>query len=67
MKLIALLALPGAVVAGVFFSWRNRKSLSSTWTSAKDSTSEWADTASQFADELKDTIADQTESAVQPS
>jgi hypothetical protein len=84
IKLIALLALAGAVAAGVVFFWRNRKSVESTWTSAKGSTAEWAktanddeagkaaetvaakigsaaNTASQFADEMKDTLAGKTE------
>jgi len=83
MKLIALLALAGAIAAGVVFFWRNRESVDSTWTSARDSTSEWAkaasdesgraaesvaaavgsaaNTASKFADEMKETLADKTE------
>ena len=83
MRLIALLALAGAVAAGVVFFWRNRESMDSTWSSAKDTTSDWAKTASdqagraadsvtatvgnaantaaQFADEMKETLADKTE------
>jgi hypothetical protein len=83
MKLIALLALTGAVIAGVVFFLRNRESVDSTWTSAKEATAEWgktasdeagsaaesvaatvgsaANTASQFADEMTETVADKTE------
>jgi hypothetical protein len=52
MKLIALLALLGAVAAGVVFSRRRRNSLSSTWASAKESTSDWATTARDQAGEV---------------
>ena len=54
MKLIALLALAGAVAAGVVFFWRNRESVG---TSAKDSTSEWAKAASDEAGRAAESVA----------
>jgi hypothetical protein len=56
MKLIVLLAVAGAVAAGVVFSLRNRRSLESTWSSARDSTSDRMKTASDEAGMAADSV-----------
>jgi hypothetical protein len=56
-KLIALLALAGAVAAAVFFWRKNDGSWESMWSSTKDTTSSWSQTAAQEAGRAADGIA----------
>ena len=66
--LVALLAVIGAVVVATLFYWRRgHKSWGSTWSSAKDTTSAWAksasDQAGKAADNLSGTAGDATKKA----
>jgi hypothetical protein len=56
-KLIALLALAGAVAAAVFFWRKNEGSWEGMWSSTKDTTSAWGKSATQGAGKAADTVS----------
>ena len=62
-KLIALLAVAGAVAAGLYFWRRNDESWESRWSSAKDSTSSWSTSAWNEAGATADRVAAASDSA----
>jgi hypothetical protein len=56
-KLIALLALAGAVAAAVFF-WRKKEgSWESMWSTTRDSTSSWGKTVAHEVSHAADTVS----------
>jgi hypothetical protein len=61
-KLIALLAVAGAVAAGLYFWRRNEQSWESRW-AAKDSTSSWGTSAWNEAGAAADRVGGATDSA----
>ena len=61
-KLIALLALAGAAAAGLFFWRKNRDSVDSAWSSAKDAPSSWSKTAAHEASTTADRVSAAAES-----
>ena len=64
-KLITLLAIvvAGALVAVLFFWRRSQDSWDSMWSSARDSTSSWSDTASQGVGKAVNTVAAEVDRA----
>jgi hypothetical protein len=56
-KLIALLALAGAVAAAVFFWRRKEGSWESMWSSTTDTTSSWSKTVAHEAGKAADTVS----------
>jgi gas vesicle protein len=56
-KLIALLALAGAVAAGVFFWRKNDRSWESMWSSTKETTSSWSETVANETSGVADTVS----------
>jgi hypothetical protein len=56
-KLIALLAVAGAVAAGLYFWRRNEESRESKWSSPKDFTASWSRTAANETGEAADRVA----------
>ena len=56
-KLIALLALAGAVATAVFFWRRNEGSWESMWTSAKEKPSSWGQTVAHETRQAADTVS----------
>jgi hypothetical protein len=62
-KLIALLAVAGAVAAGLYFWRRNEQSWESRWSSAKDSTSSWGTSAWNEAGAAADRVGGATDTA----
>jgi hypothetical protein len=56
-KLIALLAVAGAVAAAVFFWRKNEESWEAMWSSTKDTTSSWSKTVVQDAGKAADTVS----------
>jgi hypothetical protein len=62
--LVALFALIGAaVVATLFWRKKNQKSRGSMWGSANDTTSSWAESASDEAGKAADKLSGMTENA----
>jgi hypothetical protein len=62
-KLIALLAVAGAIGAAIFFWRRNPDSWRAGWSSAKDSTSSWGTTATDAAGRAADRVSGTAEGA----
>ena len=57
-KLVALLALAGAIAAAVYFWRKNEESWESMWDSTKDATSEWGRTVAHEASKTADNVAE---------